>query len=92
MVQGLHRIKGRIRETVARPVGQLNYRHELPRLTIRELFLLVLIAAIGCGWWVDHIKLATELEALKLEQLTHLIQTTIVPESSTLLAHAHEPV
>jgi len=24
------------------------------KLTLRELFLLVVIAAMGCGWWVDH--------------------------------------
>ena len=25
---------------------------KLPRFTLRELFLLVVIAAMGCGWWV----------------------------------------
>jgi hypothetical protein len=24
------------------------------KLTLRELFLLVVIAAMGCGWWVEH--------------------------------------
>jgi hypothetical protein len=24
------------------------------KLTLRELFLLVLAAAVGCGWWVHH--------------------------------------
>jgi hypothetical protein len=27
---------------------------KLPQLTLRELFLLVVIAAMGCGWWVDR--------------------------------------
>jgi hypothetical protein len=27
---------------------------KLPQLSLRELFLLVLIAAMACGWWVDH--------------------------------------
>jgi hypothetical protein len=27
---------------------------KLPQLSLRELFLLVVIAAMGCGWWVDH--------------------------------------
>jgi hypothetical protein len=27
---------------------------KLPRFTLRELFLLVVIAAMGCGWWVEH--------------------------------------
>ena len=26
---------------------------KLPRLSLRELFLLVLAAAILCGWWVE---------------------------------------
>jgi hypothetical protein len=25
---------------------------KLPRFTLRELFLLVVIAALGCGWWL----------------------------------------
>ena len=24
------------------------------KLTLRELFLLVALAALGCGWWVDR--------------------------------------
>jgi len=24
------------------------------KLTLRELFLLIVIAAMGCGWWVDR--------------------------------------
>jgi hypothetical protein len=27
---------------------------KLPQLSLRELFLLVVIAAMGCGWWVEH--------------------------------------
>ena len=27
---------------------------KLPRFTLRELFLLVVIAAMGCGWWVNR--------------------------------------
>jgi hypothetical protein len=26
---------------------------KLPQLSLRELFLLVVIAAMGCGWWVE---------------------------------------
>jgi hypothetical protein len=28
------------------------------RFSLRELFLLVVIAAMGCGWWVDRSRLA----------------------------------
>jgi hypothetical protein len=27
---------------------------KLPQLSLRELFLLVALAAMGCGWWVDR--------------------------------------
>jgi hypothetical protein len=27
---------------------------KLPQLSLRELFLLVVIVAIGCGWWVER--------------------------------------
>src|SRR5215213_9811169 len=31
---------------------------KLPQLSLRELFLLVALVAMGCGWWVDHQRLA----------------------------------
>jgi hypothetical protein len=27
---------------------------KLPQVSLRELFLLVVIAALGCGWWVER--------------------------------------
>ena len=36
---------------------------KLPQLTLRELFLLVVIAAMGCGWWVDRSRLAERFAA-----------------------------
>jgi hypothetical protein len=27
---------------------------KLSRISLRELFLLVVIAAMGCGWWIDR--------------------------------------
>lgn len=35
---------------------------KLPQLSLRELFLLVALVAMGCGWWVDRSRLATALE------------------------------
>lgn len=32
-----------------------------PQLSLRELFLLLALAAMGCGWWVDHRRLEQEL-------------------------------
>ena len=31
---------------------------KLPQLSLRELFLLVVIAAMGCGWWVRERRIA----------------------------------
>jgi hypothetical protein len=39
---------------------------KLPQLTLRELFLLVVIAAMGCGWWVERKRLTSEVERLTL--------------------------
>ena len=42
---------------------------KLPRFTLRELFLLVVIAAMGCGWWVERQRAAslqTEVSRLKV--------------------------
>jgi hypothetical protein len=34
---------------------------KLPQLTLRDLFWLVLVVAILCGWWVDRTIIRTEL-------------------------------
>ena len=41
---------------------------KLPQVSLRELFLLVVIAALGCGWWVDRSRLTNKLEWDKLIQ------------------------
>ena len=33
---------------------------KLPQLSLRELFLIVVIAAMGCGWWVERQRLRKE--------------------------------
>ena len=35
---------------------------KLPQLSLRELFLLIALAALGCGWWVKRrqVQAATE--------------------------------
>ena len=27
---------------------------KLPQLTLRDLFWIVALVAMGCGWWVEH--------------------------------------
>ena len=34
---------------------------KLPQLSLRELFLIVVIAAVGCGWWVNRAGLRQQL-------------------------------
>jgi hypothetical protein len=31
---------------------------KLPKLHIRDLFWLAALAAMGCGWWVDRVRVA----------------------------------
>jgi hypothetical protein len=38
---------------------------KLPQLSLRELFLLVVIAAMGCGWWVEYRRHANDAEAMR---------------------------
>lgn len=58
------------------------------KFSLRDLFWLVLVAAMGCAWTLNHCQLEAELEALreqhKFDELIHLIQTTIVPETGSL--------
>lgn len=39
---------------------------KLPQLSLRDLFWLVALVAMGCGWWVDHAHSAAALEGSKL--------------------------
>ena len=42
---------------------------KLPRFTLRELFLIVIIAAMGCGWWVERVaKYAAQQDAAQARQ------------------------
>ena len=34
------------------------------KLSLRELFLLVVIAAMGCGWWVERERLMNVIDDL----------------------------
>jgi hypothetical protein len=38
---------------------------KLPQLTLRELFLLVVIAAMGCGWWIDWWRMRADPQRLE---------------------------
>ena len=36
------------------------------RFTIRDLFWLVLVAALAVGWWIDHLRLDEQLGRLRV--------------------------
>jgi hypothetical protein len=42
---------------------------KLPQISLRELFLLVALIAMGCGWWVEHHRLTAEVQALQLRAI-----------------------
>jgi hypothetical protein len=41
---------------------------KLPQLTLRDLFWLVALVAMGCGWAVDRFRIAEQWEALEREK------------------------
>ena len=46
---------------------------KLPQLSLRELFLLVVIAAMGCGWWVERRRAAAlQSEMTKVKVMANL--------------------
>lgn len=53
---------------------------KLPQISLRELFLLVVIAAMACGWWVQYRAAKSRYDAIsqeyvRLYQAAHLVQT-----------------
>lgn len=51
---------------------------KLPRFTLRELFLLVVIAAMGCGWWADRTVLSqSSRNAKQFEDIAHELSEAI---------------
>lgn len=38
-----------------------------PRLHLRDLFWLVLVVALGLGWWLEHQRQITQLAELRLK-------------------------
>lgn len=56
---------------------------KLPQLSLRELFLLVALAAMGCGWWVERGRLRSQIWELQ-NQLIDELSKDITGESSVL--------
>jgi hypothetical protein len=58
---------------------------KLPQLSLRELFLLVVIAAMGCGWWLERNRLANRLSAAETElEKSQLLLTDTRAENGKL--------
>ena len=49
----------------------------LPQLSLRDLFWLVVVVAMGCGWWVDHRRSGdlAKREAQRYQELRRISQT-----------------
>ena len=41
------------------------YNAPMPKLTLRDLFAVVTIAAILVAWWLDHARFSKEIESLR---------------------------
>jgi hypothetical protein len=52
---------------------------KLPRFTLRELFLLVALAAMGCGWWVDRTHLSRRVSDIEREAALTRAQLEMSP-------------
>jgi hypothetical protein len=48
------------------------------RFTLRELFLLMLVVAIGLGWWVDHRRMDNLCDEQKME--IHRLGSLMTPQ------------
>jgi hypothetical protein len=60
------------------------------KLTLRELFLLVALVAMGCGWWLDRRQLLTENNRVKEEAATEREQTAMNAAKLRINAYAYE--
>ena len=51
---------------------------ELPQLTLRDLFWLVALVAMGCGWWVERTGLSrSSRKAKQFEQIAEELREAI---------------
>jgi len=60
---------------IAGPLVTPNAPMKLPQLSLRELFLLVVIVALGCGWWVDREKLKS-FHKSEMERVSQVFDDT----------------
>jgi len=45
---------------------------KLPRFSLRDLFWLVLVVAMGCAWWVNYSRMSSEVQRLKAVEQSYL--------------------
>lgn len=46
---------------------------KLPQLSLRDLFWLIALVAMGCGWWVDRSALRAEFKRFQQETAQYLL-------------------
>jgi hypothetical protein len=66
-----------------------------PQLTIRDLFWLVLVAALVTAWWLDRRTLRQQIEKLStdlnVQQWLYNSNTSFWPADGTLINGAAKP-
>ena len=49
------------------------------KLTLRDLFWLVLVAACLCGWWVERSRLRAEIDATRFNDILYTVDLSTAP-------------
>lgn len=63
---------------------------KLPQLTLRDLFWLVLVCAILCGWWLSRSQLLAEIERLRFQTEVYRSQLEVVARFDKLIREQEE--
>ena len=61
---------------------------KLPQLSLRELFLLVAVVAMGCGWWRDQDRLSRERDSMREREKALQVAEERVRKERNILAHS----
>ena len=57
----------------------------MPKLTLRDPFWLVLVAAMGCAWFADHRRQVERIDKIQMETLVIILGRRITPYRGTIV-------